>query len=30
VAHQFQATGDEPLGFLCTVDRVRDSPEVIA
>ena len=26
--HQFQATGDEPLGFLCTVDRVRDRPEV--
>ena len=29
VAHQFQATGDEPLGFLCTVDRERDRPEVI-
>ena len=28
VYHQFQATGDEPLGFLCTVDRVRDGPEV--
>ncbi len=24
--HQFQATGDEPLGFLCVVDRVRDRP----
>jgi len=30
VAHQFRTTGDEPLGFLCTVDRVRDRPEVIA
>jgi quercetin dioxygenase-like cupin family protein len=30
VAHQFRATGDEPLGFLCTVDRVRDRPEVVA
>ena len=30
VAHQFRATGEEPLGFLCTVDRVRDRPEVIA
>ena len=29
VAHQFRATGAEPLGFLCTVDRVRDRPEVI-
>ena len=29
VAHQFRATGDEPLGFLCTVDRVRDRPELI-
>jgi quercetin dioxygenase-like cupin family protein len=28
VYHQFQATGDEPLGFLCTVDRERDRPEV--
>lgn len=26
--HQFQATGDEPLGFLCTVDRIRDRPEL--
>src|SRR5207248_10122313 len=24
VAHQFRASGDEPLGFLCTVDRERD------
>ena len=30
VAHQFRATGDGPLGFLCTVDRVRDRPEVVA
>src|SRR6266550_4241017 len=30
VAHQFRATGEEPLGFLCTVDRVRDRPEVVA
>jgi len=29
VAHQFRATGEEPLGFLCTVDRVRDRPEVV-
>jgi len=28
VYHQFQATSAEPLGFLCTVDRVRDRPEV--
>lgn len=28
-AHQFRATGDEPLGFLCVVDRVRDRPRVI-
>jgi quercetin dioxygenase-like cupin family protein len=28
VFHQFRATGKEPLGFLCTVDRVRDRPEV--
>lgn len=25
--HQFRATGDKPLGFLCTVDRERDRPE---
>lgn len=24
--HQFRATGSEPLGFLCIVDRVRDRP----
>jgi mannose-6-phosphate isomerase-like protein (cupin superfamily) len=29
VAHQFRATGGEPLGFLCTVDRERDRPEVV-
>jgi quercetin dioxygenase-like cupin family protein len=27
--HQFQATGDEPLGFLCIVDRDRDRPELV-
>jgi quercetin dioxygenase-like cupin family protein len=26
--HQFQATGGEPLGILCTVDRVRDRPQL--
>lgn len=25
--HQFQATGDEPLGFLCVVSQERDRPE---
>jgi quercetin dioxygenase-like cupin family protein len=29
VAHQFRASDAEPLGFLCTVDRERDRPEVI-
>ena len=24
--HQFHATGEEPLGFLCVVDRQRDRP----
>lgn len=24
--HQFHATGDEPLGFICIVDRYRDRP----
>jgi len=24
--HQFRATGREPLGFLCIVDRIRDKP----
>ena len=28
--HQFRATGGEPLGFLCAVDRVRDRPQVIS
>ena len=28
VVHQFHATGEEPLGFLCIVDRVRDRPEL--
>ena len=27
--HQFQATGDEPLGFLCVVDRDRDRPTLV-
>ena len=27
--HQFRATGVEPLGFLCVVNRVRDRPEVV-
>lgn len=27
--HQFQATGDEPLGFLCVVDRRRDRPTLV-
>lgn len=26
--HQFHATGDEPLGFLCVVDRQRDRPQL--
>ena len=26
--HQFHATGDEPLGFLCIVDRERDRPHL--
>jgi quercetin dioxygenase-like cupin family protein len=25
--HQFRATGDKPLGFVCVVDRVRDRPK---
>lgn len=25
-AHQFRATGTEPLGFICIVDRERDKP----
>jgi len=27
--HQFEASGGEPLGFLCMVDRVRDRPELV-
>lgn len=27
--HQFRATGNEPLGFLCVVDRVRDRPRIL-
>jgi len=27
--HQFRATGREPLGFLCIVDRVRDRPKAV-
>ncbi len=27
--HQFRATGREPLGFLCVVDRVRDRPRAV-
>lgn len=27
--HQFRATGREPLGFLCIVDRVRDRPVLV-
>lgn len=26
--HQFQADRDEPLGFICIVDRYRDKPEL--
>jgi mannose-6-phosphate isomerase-like protein (cupin superfamily) len=26
--HQFHATGSEPLGFLCIVDRERDRPQL--
>jgi len=25
--HQFRATGDEPLGFLCMVNAARDKPQ---
>jgi quercetin dioxygenase-like cupin family protein len=28
--HQFQATGAEPLGFLCIVDRRRDRPVLVS
>lgn len=27
--HQFRASGSEPLGFLCVVDRTRDRPRVV-
>jgi len=26
--HQFHATGEEPLGFICIVDRERDRPQL--
>ena len=26
--HQFRATGDEPLGFLCMVNATRDRPQL--
>jgi mannose-6-phosphate isomerase-like protein (cupin superfamily) len=26
--HQFRATGDAPLGFLCMVNRERDRPQL--
>ena len=26
--HQFRATADEPLGFLCMVNAVRDKPQL--
>lgn len=26
--HQFHADEDEPLGFICVVDRYRDRPEI--
>ena len=26
--HQFRATWDEPLGFLCMVKRERDKPQL--
>ena len=26
--HQFHAAADEPLGFLCLVNRVRDRPQL--
>ena len=27
--HRFEASEDEPLGFLCVVDRARDRPEAV-
>lgn len=29
IPHQFRNTGDEPLGILCVVDRVRDRPTLV-
>ena len=29
VPHQFRNRGDEPLGILCVVDRVRDRPQLV-
>ena len=26
--HQFRATGDEPMGFLCMVNTLRDKPQL--
>lgn len=26
--HQFRAAGDQPMGFLCMVDAVRDKPQL--
>ena len=26
--HQFRASGEEPLGFLCMVNRERDKPQL--
>jgi hypothetical protein len=26
--HQFRATADEPLGFLCMVNATRDKPQL--
>jgi quercetin dioxygenase-like cupin family protein len=28
--HQFRAAEDEPLGFLCVVDRERDRPQAVS
>lgn len=27
--HRFEATDEEPLGFVCVVDRERDRPEIV-
>lgn len=29
VPHQFRNNGDEPLGILCVVDRMRDRPTLV-